>query len=100
VLATNHTQLLIPKGLIVHMANKWNIGSVTCSQFLFRFIETICEHAPWNKLCGSTNFIIFRPTDQKLWVFENFRRSLGKAGMCLSQPARVDHINPKRWEQE
>jgi hypothetical protein len=28
---------------------------------------------------------IFRPTDQKLWVFEVFRRSLGRAGMCWSQ---------------
>jgi hypothetical protein len=25
----------------------------------------------------STNFIILGATDQKLWVFENFRRSLG-----------------------
>jgi hypothetical protein len=29
--------------------------------------------------------IIFGPTDQKLWVFEVFRRSLGRAGMCCSQ---------------
>jgi hypothetical protein len=25
----------------------------------------------------STNFMILGATDQKLWVFENFRRSLG-----------------------
>jgi hypothetical protein len=30
-------------------------------------------------------------------MFENFRRSLGRAGKCWSQPVRVDHINPKRW---
>jgi hypothetical protein len=35
--------------------------------FLKRFFETFCEHAPRNKLCGCTNFIIFRPTNQKLW---------------------------------
>jgi hypothetical protein len=33
----------------------------------------------------STNFIIFGPTDQKLWVFEVFRRSLGRTGMGWSQ---------------
>jgi hypothetical protein len=30
-------------------------------------------------------------------VFENLRRSMGKAGMYWSQLARVDYINPKRW---
>jgi hypothetical protein len=34
--------------------------------------------------------------DQKLWVFEVSRRSLGRAGMCWSQPARVDHFH-KKW---
>jgi hypothetical protein len=28
----------------------------------------------------STNFIILGATDQKLWMFENFRRSLGSSG--------------------
>jgi hypothetical protein len=28
---------------------------------------------------------------------ENFRRNLGRAGKCWSQPARVDDINTKRW---
>jgi hypothetical protein len=28
---------------------------------------------------------LFGPTDQKLWMFEVSRRSLGKAGMCCSQ---------------
>jgi hypothetical protein len=49
---------------------------------LILFFETFCEHAPLNKLRRSTNFIIFGPTNQKLWVFENFRRSLGRVGMC------------------
>jgi hypothetical protein len=30
-------------------------------------------------------------------MFEVFRRSMGRAGMCCSQPARVDYISPKRW---
>jgi hypothetical protein len=41
----------------------------------------------------STNFIIFGHIDKKLWEFENIRRSVGKAGMCWSQLARVDYIN-------
>jgi hypothetical protein len=32
---------------------------------------------PWNKLHGSTNFIIFGPTHQKLWEIENV--SVGQA---------------------
>jgi hypothetical protein len=44
----------------------------------------------------STNFIILGATYQKLWMFENFRRTLGKAGMCCSQWERVDHMCPKR----
>jgi hypothetical protein len=34
-----------------------------------------------NKLRVSANFIIFGPTNKKLWMFEVFRRSLGRAGM-------------------
>jgi hypothetical protein len=52
---------------------------------------------PQNKLWEGTNFIIFGPTDQKLWVFENFGEKFGKAGMCLSQLARIDYISPKKW---
>jgi hypothetical protein len=43
--------------------------------------------------------IFFGPMDQKLWVFEVSRRSLGRAGpagMCWSQPVRVDHLH-KKW---
>jgi hypothetical protein len=39
----------------------------------------------------------FGSTDQKLWMFEVSRRSMARAGMCWSQPARVDYISPKRW---
>jgi hypothetical protein len=38
----------------------------------------------------------FGPTDQKLWMFEVSRRSLGRAGMCCSQWERVDHLS-KKW---
>jgi hypothetical protein len=41
--------------------------------------------------------VFFGPMDQKLWTFEVLRRSMGRAGMCWSQPARVDYISPKRW---
>jgi hypothetical protein len=61
------------------------------------FFETFCKDASHCKLCVSTNFIIFGFTHQKLWVFEVFRRNMGRAGMCCSQPARVDYISPKRW---
>jgi hypothetical protein len=40
------------------------------TSFIFRFFEFFCEDASCNKLCMSTNFIIFGPMDQKLWMFE------------------------------
>jgi hypothetical protein len=40
--------------------------------------------------------MIFGTTNQKLWVIEVFRRSVGRAGMCWSEPARVDHMR-KKW---
>jgi hypothetical protein len=64
---------------------------------LFLDLKKNCEHVPRNKLRRSTNFIIFGPTHQKLWGNKKFRRSMGRAGMYWSQPARVDHISPKRW---
>jgi hypothetical protein len=36
-----------------------------------------CKDATCHKLRGSTNFVFFGPIDQKLWVFEVFRPSLG-----------------------
>jgi len=30
-------------------------------------------------------------------MFEVLRRSMGRAGMCWSQPAKVGYISPKRW---
>jgi hypothetical protein len=74
--------ILTPKGPYVHGVAKPVLGNITWSLSIFRFFEFFCEHAPWNKFHGSTNFIIFEPTVQKLWVFGNLRRSLGRAGMC------------------
>ena len=54
---------------------------------------------PKIKCCESTTFIIFGPMDQKLSVFKNFRRSLGMACICWSQPTRVDYMCKKRWAQ-
>ena len=34
---------------------------------------------------------------QKLWLFKDFRRSLGKADICWSQPIRVDHMCKNMW---
>jgi hypothetical protein len=72
------------------------LGSVTWSQIIFRLFETFFEHASCNTLRVSTNFIIFGPTDQKLWVFEVFRRSLGRAGMCCNQWSGVDQ-SAQKW---
>jgi hypothetical protein len=41
----------------------------------------------------SANFMILGATVQKLWVFEVFGQGLARAGMCWSQPARVDHLH-------
>jgi hypothetical protein len=40
--------------------------------------------------------MILGATDQKLWVFEVFRRRWGRVGMCYSQPTRIDHLR-KKW---
>jgi hypothetical protein len=45
---------------------------------------------------GEKKNAFFRPTDQKLWMLEVSRRSLGRAGMCCSQWERVDHLRKKR----
>jgi hypothetical protein len=54
-------------------------------KFSFDFVELFSGDEPRNKLRGNTNFIFFGPTNQKLWVFEVLRRSLGRAGMYSSQ---------------
>ena len=61
--------------------------------FLKKF-ETFCELAPWNKLWGNTNFIIYGPTDQKLWRNKKIS-SLDRVGKPQSQPTRIDHKGKK-----
>jgi hypothetical protein len=52
------------------------------------FLKLNCEHVPRTKLYGSTNFIILGPTDQKLWMFENFRRKVGQGKHVLEPRSR------------
>jgi hypothetical protein len=80
----------IPKVLNVLRVTKPVLVSVTWPHFIFRFFEAFCEHTSRNKPYGSTNFIFFGPMDQKLWMFENFRKSLDRAGMGWSQWGGVD----------
>jgi hypothetical protein len=89
--------MLTLKGLNVRGVTKPVLGSVTWSHFILDFLDFFCEDASRCRLCVSTNFIIFGPMDQMLWMFEVFRRSMGRAGMCWSQPARVNYTSPKRW---
>jgi hypothetical protein len=48
------------------MEDNWEFGQRHLMSFFLKKIETSCEHAPRNKFCESTNFIIFGPMDQKL----------------------------------
>jgi hypothetical protein len=59
------------------MGDKPVLGSVLLSHTIFRFLETFFPNVSQNKLCVSTNFMILGVMDQKLWVFEVSRRSLG-----------------------
>jgi hypothetical protein len=52
-------------------------GQAAVNAINFWIFETFCDSAPRHKLSGSTNFVFFGPTDQKLWVFEVFRPSSG-----------------------
>jgi hypothetical protein len=73
--------------------------SVASPQTIFRFFESFCEDASRNKLRASTNFMILGATVQKLWVFEVFGQGLARAGICWSQPTRIDHFF-KKWRVE
>jgi hypothetical protein len=43
--------------------------------------------------------MILGAMDQKLWRFEIFGQGLARAGMCWSQPTRIDHMH-KKWRVE
>jgi hypothetical protein len=68
----------------------WSV-SLDLTLFLI-FFETFCKDASHHKLRMCTNFIIFGPMDQKLWVFEVFGQGLARAGMCWSQWGGVDTL--------
>ena len=68
---------LTPKGQIGPTRAKPVLGSVVWAHTIFRILEFLFPNASQNKLCVSANFMISGATDQKLWVFENFRRSMG-----------------------
>jgi hypothetical protein len=76
------------------MRDKPVLGSVAWSHTIFRIFRICFPNASCSKLRVSTNFMILGATDQKLWVSEVFRRSLGRADMCLSQWG-VDHMRKK-----
>jgi hypothetical protein len=67
---------------------------VVWTHTIFRILEFFFPNASRNKLRVSTNLMILGATDQKLWVFKVFKRSLGRAGMCWSQ-WRVVHMRKK-----
>jgi hypothetical protein len=67
---------------------------------IFSFFETFCEDASRNKLRVSANFMILVATVQKLWVFEVFRWTMGRAGMCWSQWGGVDQSAQKWGKKE
>jgi hypothetical protein len=87
---------LTPKGPLVPTRDKPILGCVVWSHTIFRIFETSCEAMSQNKLRVSANFMIFVATVQKLWMFEVFKWTQGKAGMCRNQPARVDYLR-KKW---
>jgi hypothetical protein len=68
--------------------------SLECSLFL-DFLKLFVNMRLIVSLAGKKN-AFFGPMDQKLWMFEVSRRSLGKAGKYWSQPARIDHLR-KKW---
>jgi hypothetical protein len=68
------TNDLTPRGRTGPTGTKPVLGSLVWAHTIFRILVL---NVSQNKLCVSANFMILGATDQKLWVFENFRRSLG-----------------------
>jgi hypothetical protein len=88
-------RILTPKGQTGPTGAKLVLGSVVWTHTIFRILEFFSKCIS-NKLRVSANFMILSAMDQKLWMFEVLRKSLGRAGMCWSHPARVDHMC-KKW---
>jgi hypothetical protein len=87
---------LTSKGLNVRTADKPVLVCVISAHTIFRFFETFVNMCLIVSFAGKRKNAFFGPMDQKLWMFEVSTRSLGRAGMCWSQPARVDHLR-KKW---
>jgi hypothetical protein len=74
------------------MGDKPVLSSVTWSHTIFGYF-ILFPNVSRNKLPVRQNFMILGTTDQKLWVFEVLRRSLGQGGHVL-EPIR------KSWPHE
>jgi hypothetical protein len=60
--------------------------SVSLEHTLFLdFLKLFVNMRLASSFAGKKKTAFFGPTDQKLWMFEVSRRSLGRAGMCCSQ---------------
>jgi hypothetical protein len=46
------------------------------------FLKLLVEMHFAASFAGEKKIVLFGPMDQKLWVFEVLRRSLGRVGMC------------------
>jgi hypothetical protein len=70
------------------MSVRWTnrFWSVSLEHTLFldflKLFENMCLAVSF---MGKKKNAFFGPTDQKLWMFEVSRRSLGRVGMCCSQ---------------
>jgi hypothetical protein len=91
---------ITPKRLLNSTRNKPDLGNVPLFRFIFRLFETFCRYLPWNKLRKNTNFMIFESMDQKLWVFENFRRSLGRLACVGANQQELIISAQKSGQQE
>jgi hypothetical protein len=79
----------------IRRTNRFWVVSLDLTLFL-DFLKLFVKMRLAVSFAGVQKSYFFGPTDQKLWVFENLKRSMGRAGMCWSQPTRVDYISPKR----
>jgi hypothetical protein len=65
--------------LVLQWPNRFWAASHDRTIFILFF-----SNASRSKLRMSTKFMILGAMDQKLWVFEVFKKSLSRAGMCWS----------------
>jgi hypothetical protein len=90
------TTNLTPKGPNVCTADKSVLVSALDLTLFLEFLKLFVKMRLAISIMGK-KIVFFESTDQKLWMFEVLKRSMGRAGMCWCQPTRVDYISPKRW---